>query len=108
MAKKNRSVRTKVQAKPKAKASAVKSSRLRASLRTIKVHPHLALAIASLKRFSPEELEEVKTLASTEFADNSTGCWLSDSGGQQHCVNLPPAICTSKGGMSVPTKCPIT
>ena len=78
------------------------------SLVTIKVHPHLAHAIASLRKLAPEELEGIKKLASTEFAGGSTGCWLSDSGGEQHCVNLPPAVCSSKGGISVPTRCPIS
>ena len=85
-------------------------SGLRVSFQTIKVHPHFAKAIASVKQFAPEEIEEIKKLASSEFAGlaQSTGCWLSDSGGPQHCVNLPPEVCARKGGISVPTKCPNT
>jgi hypothetical protein len=107
--KKTRSEKSK---KPKAKKQNAIGKKLslgsQPPLRTIKVHPHFADAIASLKKFAPEDLEEIKNLASTEFAEGgqSTGCWLSDSGGQQHCVNLPPDVCTRKGGISVPTKCP--
>ena len=80
------------------------------SFTTIKVHPHFARAIASLKKFAPAEIEEIKKYASTEFGESGqpTGCWLSDSAGQQHCVNLPPDVCARKGGISVPTKCPMT
>jgi hypothetical protein len=80
------------------------------TLTTIKVHPHFARAIASLERFAPEEIEEIKKSAGADFAEGAqaTGCWLSDSGGQQHCVNLPPDVCARKGGISVPTKCPMT
>jgi hypothetical protein len=98
--------------KPKNKKQKANDEKLsvgsQSPLRTIKVHPHFANAITSLKKLAPEELTEIKNLASTEFAESgqSTGCWLSDSGGQQHCVNLPPDVCTRKGGISVPTKCP--
>jgi hypothetical protein len=107
MPKKTKSRKSKKGAATKSKAGGQKAS-LR--LQTIKVHPRLAHAIASLKKVAPKELEDIRTLSSTEFANDggSTGCWLSDTGGQQHCVNLPPAVCTSKGGISVPTKCPIT
>ena len=94
----------------KGKKSRTKKRKAKRSLSTIKVHPHFARAIASVKRFSADEIEEIKTLASAEFAGagQSTGCWLSDSGGPQHCVNLPPDVCARKGGISVPTKCPNT
>jgi hypothetical protein len=97
------------QARKKGKKSNKRSSRYTTTLQTIKVHPHLANAIRSLKKFSPEELEQVKTLSRTVVvaeAGQSTGCWISDSGGQQHCVNLPPDVCTRQGGISVPTRCP--
>jgi hypothetical protein len=110
MANRTKSGKNKKAKTNKRKARGKKSSlQLGSPFQTIKVHPHFARAIASLKKFSSEELDEIKTLAGTVTAGsgNSTGCWLSDSGGQQHCVNLPPAVCTSKGGISVPTKCPI-
>jgi hypothetical protein len=93
-----------------AKRSKKKQLRPAETLRTIKVHPHLAHAIQSLKKFSPEELEQVKNLSRATVAEagQSTGCWISDSGGQQHCVNLPPDVCTRQGGISVPTRCPNT
>lgn len=109
MPKKTRSAKGR---KPKTKKQKANGKKLslgsRNPLRTIKVHPHFANAIASLKKLAPEELEGIKKLASTEFAEGgqSTGCWLSDSGGQQHCVNLPPDVCARKGGISVPTRCP--
>lgn len=111
MPKKTKSEKSKKGGTKNRKANGKKSSLgLQGLLRTIKVHPHFAHAIASLKKLAPEELEEIKKLASTEFAGGgqSTGCWLSDSGGQQHCVNLSPDVCTRKGGISVPTKCPNT
>lgn len=77
-------------------------------LETISIHPRLAHAIQSMKRLSDEEFAEVKAMAAAhdEAIVASTGCWISDSGGQQHCVNLSPAACTNKGGISVPIKCP--
>jgi hypothetical protein len=92
----------------KSKKSRTKKRKAKSSLSTIKVHSHFARAIASVKKFSPDEIEEIKTLASTEFAGarQSSGCWLADTGGPQHCVNLPPDVCARKGGISVPTKCP--
>jgi hypothetical protein len=73
----------------------------------IAVHPRLADAIHSLRRFSPAEMTEVKALAGQPGTGAaSTGCFISDSGGQQHCINLPPDVCTNKGGISVPTRCP--
>jgi hypothetical protein len=111
MPKKTKSVKIRKRATKQGKANGKKLSRgSQGSLCTIKVHPHLAHAIASLKKLAPEELEEIKKLASAESAEGgqSTGCWLSDSGGQQHCVNLPPDVCSRKGGISVPTRCPNT
>lgn len=77
-------------------------------LTTIEVHPKLAQAIASLKKHGPEELKRIKELECADLPApvRSTGCWISDSGGQQHCVNLPPDVCTREGGISVPTRCP--
>jgi hypothetical protein len=78
------------------------------SLEAISVHPRFAHAILSMKRLTDEEFAEVKAMAAAhdEAIVASTGCWISDSGGQQHCVNLSPAACTNKGGISVPIKCP--
>jgi hypothetical protein len=80
----------------------------RATKKTISVHPKLAKAILSLRKFAPAEMEEIKNLSAQTKAAGvaSTGCWISDSGGEQHCINLPPDVCTRQGGMSVPTRCP--
>ncbi len=93
----------------KAKAASKKSlAAPQAALQTIEVHPRLANAISSLKRLVPEELERLRGLSSKALAEGtqSTGCWISDTGGQQHCMNLPPDVCTREGGISVPTRCP--
>jgi hypothetical protein len=84
------------------------SPKSQSPLQTIKVHPHLAHAILSLKKFAPDELENIKSLSSVPVAEGGqpTACWISDSGGQQHCVNLSPDVCTRNGGISVPTRCP--
>jgi hypothetical protein len=88
----------------KAKKPAAKKQRKK----TISVHPHLAHAILSLKKLAPAEMEEVKALSAKANVDGvqSTGCWISDSGGEQHCIDLPPDVCTRRGGISVPTSCP--
>lgn len=78
------------------------------ALQTIKVHPHLAKAILSLKKFAPNEIERLKGLSANmaTYGSQPTACWISDSGGQQHCMNLPPDVCAREGGISVPTPCP--
>ena len=78
-------------------------------LKQISVHPRLAAVVSSLKQFTADELEELKRVSSEVVAAGAsvTGCWISDTGGQQHCVNLPPDVCTRQGGISVPTRCPI-
>jgi hypothetical protein len=76
--------------------------------KTISVHPRLARAILSLKKLDPTEIDRMRGLAADAAAAGSasTGCWISDSGGEQHCINLPPDVCTRQGGISVPTRCP--
>jgi hypothetical protein len=77
-----------------------------------KIHPHLTEAILSLKRLDPKEFAEVQALSAMHSAGAavgpSTGCIISNSGGQQHCVNLPPDVCSRQGGISIPTRCPNT
>ena len=76
--------------------------------KSVSVHPKLAKAITSMKKLAPAELEEVRTLSEKHTAQGAetTGCFLSDTGGQQHCLNLPSDVCTRRGGISVPTPCP--
>jgi hypothetical protein len=111
MPKKSKATKKKAAGRKTRKAKRAKPSAASGLLlKAIKVHPHLADAILSLKKLGPEEFQEIKSLsgAATTEGLQSTGCWISDSGGQQHCVNLPPDVCTRKGGISVPTRCPNT
>jgi len=89
-----------------AKKAATKKTE--ATTTTISVHPMLAKAILSLKKFGPEELAEIKKTSAQATAAGaaSTACFISDSSGQQHCINLPPDVCSRQGGISLPTKCP--
>jgi hypothetical protein len=93
--------------KPVAKKKAV-AKRKAGARKTISVHPHLAKAIVSLRKFAPAEMEEIRTLSAqtTAAGTASTACFISDTGGEQHCINLPPDVCTGKGGISLPTRCP--
>jgi hypothetical protein len=90
------------------KAVAKKKPAATAGKKTISVHPKLAHAILSLRKLAPAEVEEVRELAAKAAAggEESTACFLSDTGGQQHCINLPPNVCTRRGGISLPTPCP--
>jgi hypothetical protein len=109
MANNKKTIKGKGGGKTSEKARGTKQARkLTDGLQSVKVHPRLAKAILSLKKLAPEELERVRSLSATATATSapSTGCWISDSGGQQHCINLPPDVCTREKGMSVPTRCP--
>ena len=109
MRKKGKVTRKKAQGKKAQKARRARPSpKSQSPLQAIKIHPHFAQAIQSLKKLTPDEFEEIKGLSAAALAEGaqSTGCWISDSGGQQHCINLPPDVCTRKGGISVPTRCP--
>jgi hypothetical protein len=121
MAKKDTTPKEKAAAKPKPvtkKAAAKKTAAKRktapksknAPRKRISVHHRLADAILSLRKFAPEEMEEIRALSARAdtAAGRTTSCWISDSGGEQHCINLTPDDCTRKGGISVPTKCPNT
>jgi hypothetical protein len=101
MAKKNT---VKKSAGPK-KAAAKKSA---GSKTTISIHPRLGKATLSLKKFAPEEMGTIKSLSAHTTATGvaSTGCWISDAGAEQRCINLPADVCTRHGGISVPTRCP--
>jgi hypothetical protein len=90
------------------KAAAKKKPAAIARKKTISVHPKLAQAILSLRKLAPAEMEEVRALAAKATAERvqSTACFLSDTGGQQHCIDLPSDVCTRRGGISLPTPCP--
>jgi hypothetical protein len=98
--KKKAATTQKTAAKPQAAVTAKK--------KTISVHPKLAEAIQSLRKLAPSEVEEVRAIAAKAAASGieATACFLSDTGGQQHCINLPSDVCTRRGGISLPTPCP--
>lgn len=94
----------------KARRSAKRGGKPKPRLDVRKIHPHLTEAILSLKKLDAKEFAEVQALSAMHSAGTavgpSTGCIISDSGGQQHCVNLPPDVCSRQGGISIPTRCP--
>ena len=94
----------------KSKKSTKRGSKQKARLDVRTIHPHLTEAILSLKKLDSKEFAEVQALSAMHSASTaaapSTGCIISDSAGQQHCVNLPPDVCSRQGGISIPTRCP--
>jgi hypothetical protein len=107
-AKTRKAVKAKVDVVSKRPAKRVSTKSNDKPLRSIAIHPRFTEAISSMKRLTTAEFSELQTLSAQndDTVTPSTGCWISDSGGQQHCVNLPADVCTRKGGIAVPIKCP--